>query len=101
MDKITKLPWKILPSLNRMPDGSVSRNLFLVLDANNNMVIDYISRDNLDFLERSVLAVNSRDGLVEALKAIRLRSNDSSNGFLEAIYNIAEEALKVADGEGV
>jgi hypothetical protein len=44
-------------------------------------------------------AVKSHEGLVNALKAIRLRSNDSSNGFLEAIYSIAEEALKAADGE--
>lgn len=44
---------------------------------------------------------SSCEGLVNALKAIRLRSNDSSNGFLEAIYSIAEEALKAADGEGV
>jgi hypothetical protein len=90
MDKITKLPWKL--EYENSIEG-----------ADGDIVLDCIKKEDAEYI---CLAVNSHEGLVEALR--QAKTELESFNYLNTDKNILttsttyiDIALEAADGEGV
>lgn len=101
MDKITKLPWKA--TLNAFVNDS-----YVYIIKKDSYISDgkVAVVDNMTDAEYICRAVNSHEGLVEALKkALRILKTQQTiypkSDFQIIEEQNMEEALKAADGEGV
>lgn len=91
MDKITKLPWRLTNHNQVNSDG------LWEINSKGRFIAECSTKEDAKYI---CLAVNSHEGLVEALKRSHACATVKDDGSCEGCF-VSEALKKAADGKGV